>query len=529
VRRIKTLEKTKYKSPNGKTETKYTLISHAGVYRPIHDFKLVKLNQPKDYHIQTETERVQKVLKSNMKKVRKKAEKTGFAPMDIFHRIGKKGKGKDVRYENHDDDDGNRDGPNSSGRESDGENMEGDSEGNDSDDSLELGLAKLGRTIGQDKDWSTRKRIGTGLDMVDLPATPTSNHKKPLSLRERLQYHDSDDDEEAVDGATLYSSMTTKFSSRISSPDNFESTLDSSTKTQRIKSFTKIKGLDSDSDSDSDELEFLGNSKAAKTISLNSDRVDAMNLSSLRDTDSDSESHKKNPKLPYANKAVKVDLLKGYQRRFPVKMQGKENLEPFTSSSTLNHIDDDLNHSDDDLPQSIFSGQKLKKIQGIPKKSELCKVSVAQNKAFLGEKFDSDDSMGFHSDTSLAKNQSSPKSSVAQDSLSVDDSSSESEFEVTTKRRENVVQNIDATSKSDHSASGHHSQLMRPSSTSHEIEDKSLSNKSTTSQKSKLNNSPIYIKENLHHKRKGKQGSETKHSNVSGMKPTLSFSIRKYN
>ncbi len=88
VKRIKTLHKA---------DGKYCLIPHSGVFRRIYNFKLVKLNPPKDYHIFTESERVRNILKKNTKIARKKAQKSGFAPMDMLHRYGKKG--KDDRYE----------------------------------------------------------------------------------------------------------------------------------------------------------------------------------------------------------------------------------------------------------------------------------------------------------------------------------------------------------------------------------------------------------------------------------------------
>ena len=80
VKRVKTLEKI---------DGEHTLIDHPGVFRPIKEFKLVKLTKlPKGYKVETEGERVQKILHKNFKKTKKELQKIGFAPMDMLQNYG---------------------------------------------------------------------------------------------------------------------------------------------------------------------------------------------------------------------------------------------------------------------------------------------------------------------------------------------------------------------------------------------------------------------------------------------------------
>jgi len=80
IKRIKTLEKI-----NGN----YTLLDHPGIYRQVCDFNSKKLNLPPGYKVETESDRVKKILQKNMKKLKKNAKKSGFAPMDMINRYGK--------------------------------------------------------------------------------------------------------------------------------------------------------------------------------------------------------------------------------------------------------------------------------------------------------------------------------------------------------------------------------------------------------------------------------------------------------
>ena len=83
VRRIKTLEKL-----NGN----HTLLEHPGIFRQVCDFNSKKLNLPPGYKVETESDRVKKIIQKNMKKLKKNAKKSGFAPMDMINRYGKKAK-----------------------------------------------------------------------------------------------------------------------------------------------------------------------------------------------------------------------------------------------------------------------------------------------------------------------------------------------------------------------------------------------------------------------------------------------------
>ena len=108
IRRIKTLIEDDTGSSNmsdddnntGNNNTatvnnvKRRLIDHPGVFREIQEFKLVKLNAIKGYHITTEKDRVKGILRKNMKKFEKKAKASGFAPLDLMNNFGlEKGRG----------------------------------------------------------------------------------------------------------------------------------------------------------------------------------------------------------------------------------------------------------------------------------------------------------------------------------------------------------------------------------------------------------------------------------------------------
>ena len=100
VRRIKTLEKL-----NGN----YTLLEHPGIFRQVCDFNSKKLNLPPGYEVETESDRVKKIIQKNMKKLKKNAKKSGFAPMDMINRYGKKAKDSESDSESESDSDGGED------------------------------------------------------------------------------------------------------------------------------------------------------------------------------------------------------------------------------------------------------------------------------------------------------------------------------------------------------------------------------------------------------------------------------------
>ena len=493
MKRIKTLVKS-----NGK----HSLIPHAGIYRPIHDFKLVKLNKPKDYHIETEGERIRNVLKKNMKKVRKKAEKNGFAPMDMFHRMGKKG-----------DNDRSRESSSS-------ESVSDCSSDNDSDTSSELGI---GRRKRQGRDTPDSKGIGKEagryrpIGVIDLPTIPPVNQDKPLSLRERLQNDDSDEDENFP--MMLHPLKSTSSDKFINTTRNREKAELGDMSTREISSSNGM-NVAMKVDSDGDVPKRLLSMKGKPTPkSSKLDRDDAMKLLSLRDTDSDSDYE--NPKLSLSNRIRWTDRAKGGHGD-DSNMTEKENLQ------TSSDIGD---HSDDDLPQAMFDrGSKRK--QQETKQNETSKSPRMRRNRVVKQKLrqtsDSDDSMTFHSDTSPAKKSSYEGLAPRKPPPLAIDSSSDSESESSMKLY--AGRKASRTTTTFSSAVDDSDDDRGVNSSSHEDVVGSNS-KNYTATKSKK--SPIYIKESKFKKRRShssqKKSSEKKRARENSMIKPLSFSIRKYN
>ena len=432
LKRIKTLV-----TINGEEQRQRTLVDHPGVFRQIQDFKLVKLNPLKDYKIETERGRVGNILKTGMNQMRKKAQAGGFAPMDMFHRYGKKGE-TDCRYgsgnDGSDDDDDDDDSDDEVKiLEVRKEQDDGDSSDSDSDESSSF-LDNLPPHLRErEKQRMAKRKLNqpgaNGLQVAENPwrndvisSSNASNDGIASSLaRPRVNslLADSDDEEE-------FASILRKKPKTTPPPTTIR----------------KIQGME-----ESNDESVMGvarnrrkhSTKASSPLGGN----ESMKLLSLRDSD-DSDSDADKAKLPHRIKKRSdnhrlinlsdsddsMDL--SLYRPSRSKPLEKENV---TSGSNIDCGCSDC--SDDELPQAAFAGL-------VPEKKESNKSprmwrNRINNQKSLHQSGGTVDSMEFgssDSEHSIDRKPSHRKMPHKPTPLSLDESSDSSDSQLPSRGRD---------------------------------------------------------------------------------------------
>lgn len=485
IKRIKTMEKIQ-----GKT----CLVPHAGVFREIQDFKLLKYNQPKDLIVETEGDRVAKILQKNMEKVRKKAGKAGFAPMDMIRKYGKNGddyRYKDTRTSEHSvtrkDDVGNDD-----------ESDESQSD-SDSNDSIIVGTKMSDRYR-----HLTKQRT----DISDSRA-----YRKESSSRQDDESGEEDDEGFLRNCGSKGNSKTVRFEgSKSSSKLTVDFGNQGHTVLRRCVDDAMKMGSYSDSDSDGILPPYGKTLKNKPKLGLN---LGKDRLLSLQDSDSESEGMKSNYLPKSGLKYSSANVSNTRSTNDSIHNSGR-------TKSSLNYTDIDGLSDDDSIPQAMFTKEE----KGKQKSNEHIKSSKSprswrarKEKQESRRKADSQDSMTFHSDSSTGNKNihNGHKQGSSGNSLSLDDSSSESDSSpqhtrIANRKRKSATDALD------------------------ESDDDTIKNDLHRRRKfPKVANTPIRITANDRNHNNNQSQSfsskscETKSIRNTMVKPPLRISVRKYN